>query len=128
MTFRRFAAISAAFVIFASSSAFAQMAPAKTADTSKGKTLVDNKGMTLYVFDKDAGGKSMCNNRCAENWPALMASGDAKTSGRWTVLARDDGKMMWAYKGKPLYTWKNDKAPGDTTGDGVNGTWHIATP
>ncbi len=119
MTFRRFAAISAAFVIFASSSAFAQMAPAKTADTSKGKTLVDNKGMTLYVFDKDAGGKSMCK---------LMASGDAKTSGRWTVLARDDGKMMWAYNGKPLYTWKNDKAPGDTTGDGVNGTWHIATP
>ena len=55
MRFQRFAAISAAFVIFASSSAFAQMAPAKTADTSKGKTLVDNKGMTLYVFDKDAG-------------------------------------------------------------------------
>ena len=106
MRFRKFTAISAAFVIFASSSAFAQMAPAKTADTSKGKTLVDNKGMTLYVFDKDAGGKSMCNNRCAENWPALMASADAKAeaSGRWTVLARDDGKMMWAYKGKPLYT------------------------
>jgi predicted lipoprotein with Yx(FWY)xxD motif len=130
MSFLRFAAISAAFDIFASSSAFAQMAPAKTADTSKGKTLVDNKGMTLYVFDKDAGGKSMCNNRCAENWPALMASADAKAkaSGRWTVLARDDGKMMWAYDGKPLYTWKNDKAPGGTTGDGVNGTWHIATP
>ena len=52
MRFLRFAAISAAFVIFASSSAFAQMAPAKTADTSKGKTLVDNKGMTPNVFDK----------------------------------------------------------------------------
>jgi len=84
--------------------------------------------MTLFVFDKDAGGKSMCNGRCAENWPALMASADAKASGGWTVLARDDGKMMWAYEGKPLYTWKTDKAPGDTTGDGVNGTWHVATP
>jgi predicted lipoprotein with Yx(FWY)xxD motif len=62
MRFRRFAAISAAFVIFTSSSAFAQKAPAKTADTSKGKTLVDNKGMALFVFEKDAGGKSM--------WPA----------------------------------------------------------
>src|SRR5258705_2418602 len=102
MTFRRFAAISAAFVSFASSSAFAQMAPAKTADTSKGKTLVDNKGMTLYGFDKDAGGKSMCNNRCAANWPALMASADAEPSGRWAVLARDDGKMMWAYNGMLL--------------------------
>src|SRR3977135_3222482 len=64
----------------------------------------------------------MCKTRCAENWPALMASADAKAeaSGRWTVLARDDGKMMWAYKGKPLYTWKKDSAPGDTTGDGFN--------
>ena len=31
---------------------FAQMAPAKIADTSKGKSLVDDKGMTLYVFDQ----------------------------------------------------------------------------
>lgn len=128
MRFQRFGTISAAFVIFASSSAFIQMVPAKIAGTSKGKTLVDNKGMTPYVFDKDAGGKWMCNGPCAENWPALTASADAKASGGWTVLARDDGKMMWAYKGTPLYTWKNDKAPGDTTGDGVSGTWHIATP
>jgi predicted lipoprotein with Yx(FWY)xxD motif len=36
---------------------------------------------------------------------------------------------MWAYKGKPVYTYVNDKAPGDTNGDGANGgTWHIAKP
>jgi predicted lipoprotein with Yx(FWY)xxD motif len=62
----------------------------------------------------------MCNGRCAENWPALTASPDAKASGGWTVLTRDDGKMMWAYKGTPLYTWNKDKVPGDTTGDGVS--------
>ena len=101
----------------------------KTVDTPKGKTFVDDKGMTLYTFDKDAGGKSMCNGPCAENWPPLMARADAKPTGDWTVLARDDGKMMWAYKGKPLYTWKKDSAPGDTTGDGFNnGVWHTATP
>jgi predicted lipoprotein with Yx(FWY)xxD motif len=33
----------------------------KAADTPKGKTFVDTKGMTLYTFEKDAGGKSMCN-------------------------------------------------------------------
>jgi predicted lipoprotein with Yx(FWY)xxD motif len=105
------------------------MAPAKTADTSKGKALVDSKGMTLYTFDKDAGGKSMCNGPCAENWPPLMASADAKATGDWTVVTRDDGKMMWAHKGKPLYTWKKDSAPGDTTGDGFNnGVWHMAKP
>jgi predicted lipoprotein with Yx(FWY)xxD motif len=129
MISRTFAAVVTAALICTSSMAFAQMAPAKTADTSKGKALVDAKGMTLYTFDKDAGGKSMCNGPCADNWPPLMASADAKAMGDWTILARDDGKMMWAYKGKPLYTWKKDSAPGDTTGDGFNnGVWHMATP
>ena len=129
MTSRTFAVIAAAVVICASSLAFAQMAPAKIADTPKGKALVDSKGMTFYTFDKDAGGKSMCNGPCAENWPPLMASADAKATGDWTVVTRDDGKMMWAYKGKPLYTFKKDTAPGETNGDGfLNGAWHMAKP
>ena len=129
MTSRKFAAIAAAAAICASSLALAQMAPAKIADTPKGKTLVDSKGMTFYTFDKDAGGKSMCNGPCAENWPPLMASADAKPTGDWTVVTRDDGKMMWAYKGKPLYTFKKDTAPGETNGDGfLNGAWHMAKP
>jgi len=109
--------------------AFAQMAPTKTGDSAKGKVLTDGKGMTLYTFDKDAGGKSACSGACATNWPPLMASGDAKGASGYTVLTRDDGGKQWAYKGKPLYTWKNDKKPGDITGDGfLNGAWHIAKP
>jgi len=108
--------------------AFAQMAPAKTADTAKGKALVDAKGMTLYVFDKDTAGKSACNGKCATTWPPLMAAADAKASGDWSIVTRDDGAKQWAYKGKPLYTWSKDKAPGDVTGDGVNNVWRIAVP
>ncbi|MCP4615124.1 MAG: hypothetical protein GY844_01680 [Bradyrhizobium sp.] len=115
--------------VLMASAAVAQTAPAKIADTSKGKALVDAKGMTLYVFDKDTPGKSACNGPCAENWPVLLASDSDKASGDWTVVVRDDGKKMWAYKGRPLYTWKNDKAPGDVDGDGkLNGAWHIAAP
>jgi predicted lipoprotein with Yx(FWY)xxD motif len=113
------------------SAATAQMAPAKVGDTSKGKALLNDKGMTLYVFDKDKDvpGKSACNGPCAENWPVLLASDSDKASGDWSIVARDDGKKMWAYKGRPLYTWKSDKAPGDTDGDGkLNGAWHIAAP
>ena len=87
--------------------------------------------MTLYVFDKDKDvpGKSGCNGACADNWPALLASDADKGSGDWSIVMRDDGKKMWAYKGRPLYAWKNDKAPGDTDGDGkLNGAWHIAMP
>jgi predicted lipoprotein with Yx(FWY)xxD motif len=124
---RTFAAIAALTFIFASSAASAQML--KTADTPKGKTFVDAKGMTLYTFDKDAGGKSMCNGPCAENWPPLAAAADAKPTADMTIVVRDDGKKMWAYKGKPLYTFKNDAAPGETKGDGfLNGTWHMAKP
>jgi predicted lipoprotein with Yx(FWY)xxD motif len=124
--------ISAAIVLAAvavSAPSFGQtVEPAKSADTSKGKALVDAKGMTLYIFDRDSDGKSACSGQCATNWPPFMATGDAKPSGEWTIVTRDDGSKMWAYKGKPLYTWINDKAPGDAKGDGVNNVWHIAAP
>jgi predicted lipoprotein with Yx(FWY)xxD motif len=104
-------------------------APAMTAETAKGPALVDAKSMTLYTFDKDMGGKSMCNGPCATNWPALMAASGSAASGDWTMVTRDDGTMQWAYKGKPLYTFAKDTKPGDITGDGfLNGAWHIAKP
>jgi predicted lipoprotein with Yx(FWY)xxD motif len=103
--------------------------PAMVAENAKGKILTDAKGMTLYTFDRDAGGKSACNGPCATNWPPLMASASATNSGDWTVVTRDDGSKMWAYKGKPLYTWIKDTKPGEMTGDGVaNNTWHVAKP
>jgi predicted lipoprotein with Yx(FWY)xxD motif len=118
----------AALAAFAIAGA-ALAAPAKTGDSAKGKVLTDGKGMTLYTFDKDSGGKSACNGPCAGNWPPLMAAASDKAEGGYTVIKRDDGSMQWAYKGKPLYTWKNDKKAGDITGDGfLNGAWHIAQP
>lgn len=124
---RTFAVMAALTFILASSAASADML--KTAETPKGKVFVNTQGMTLYTFDKDAGGKSMCNGPCADNWPPLFASNDAKPSGDMTVVARDDGKKMWACKGKPLYTFKKDTAPGDIHGDGfLNGAWHMAKP
>ncbi|MCG5240834.1 COG4315 family predicted lipoprotein [Azospirillum doebereinerae] len=109
--------------------AFAQgKEPAMTGKTAMGPTLTDAKGMTLYVFDKDTGGKSTCNGPCATNWPPLMADAAAKPMGKYTVVTRDDGSKQWAYNGKPLYTWAKDAKAGDTTGDGVNNAWHIAKP
>jgi predicted lipoprotein with Yx(FWY)xxD motif len=115
--------------LIAASAALAQTAaPAKVADTSKGKALVDAKGMTLYTFDRDAAGKSACNGQCAQNWPPLMAAAGAAASGDWSVVTRDDGSKQWAYKSKPLYLWVKDTKPGEVTGDGVNNVWHIAMP
>ena len=113
---------------FATGAAFAAE-PAATAPAAKGGMFVDTKGMTLYTFDKDTPGKSVCNGQCATNWPPLVVADGAKAAGDWTIVVRDDGLKQWAYKGKPVYTWVKDTKPGDTTGDGfLNGAWHIAKP
>jgi len=122
------ASVAACAFLISIAAALGQTPPAKTADTSKGKALVDGKGMTLYVFDRDAAGKSNCTGQCATNWPPFAAAGDAKPSGDWTIITRDDGGKQWAYKGRPLYDWSKDTKPGDATGDGVNNVWHIAAP
>ncbi len=109
------------------SAAFA--APAMVGNSAKGKVLTDSKGMTLYTFSKDSGSKSACNGKCADNWPPLMVKAGEAGGDGYSKVKRDDGKMMWAYKGKPLYTWVHDKKPGDVTGDGkLNGAWHAAKP
>lgn len=100
--------------------------PAKTMDTSAGKVYTDEKGMTLYIFDKDEANKSNCYDDCAKNWPPLMAAADAKPEGEWTIVERKDGTKMWAYDGKPVYTFVKDTKPGDVTGDGVGGVWHVS--
>ncbi|MBK5377558.1 hypothetical protein JFT81_23330 [Pseudomonas sp. TH43] len=87
--------------------------------------MVDHKGMTVYTFDKDAGGKSMCNADCAKNWPPMMAPAGAKAEGKWTVIKRDDGMMQYAYDGKPLYTFMKDEKPGEMKGDGMKDVWHV---
>ena len=94
-----------------------------------GGVLTDAKGMTLYTFDNDKEpNKSACAGNCLNNWPVLKAGAADKDLGSFTVITRDDGSKQWAYKGKPLYYFAMDKAPGDKTGDGRGMVWHIATP
>jgi predicted lipoprotein with Yx(FWY)xxD motif len=102
-------------------------APPKAADTSKGPALTDATDMTPYIFDKDSGGKSACTGKCAENWPPLMADPTASAPAGYSLVIRDDGKQ-WAYQSKPLYGWVKDAKPGDATGDGIKGLWHVARP
>lgn len=99
--------------------------PLKVMDAgSFGKVLADAKGMTLYSFDKDEAGKSNCYGECATNWPPVLATAEDKPVGDLTIIKRDDGTMQWADDGQPLYTFINDKAPGEVTGDGKGGVWH----
>ncbi len=88
----------------------AQNSPTKVGDSLKGKVLIDDKGMTLCVFDKDSPGKSACNGPCAGNWPPLVATASASPVGDYAITTRGDGSKQWAYKGRPLYAWHNEGA------------------
>lgn len=122
-------ALFAAALSLTAISAASAASPTKTGTTTKGPTLTDAKGMSLYTFDKDADGKSACNSPCAANWPALKAEASDAASNGYTVIARDDGSRQWVHKGKPLYTFAKDQKAGDITGDGfLNGAWHLAQP
>ncbi len=97
-----------------------------TTKTSLGTVLTDAKGMTLYTYAKDKDGMSACDGACATKWPPLIAPAGAAADGDYNLIKRTDGTMQWTYDGKPLYRWINDKAPGDTTGEGMGGVWHAA--
>jgi predicted lipoprotein with Yx(FWY)xxD motif len=92
--------------------------------------LTDPKGMTLYTWDNDVAGsgKSLCVGACAMSWTPFLAGADAKAAGDFTIVTRDDGAKQWAYKGKPLHRWVDDKKPGDRNGDGFRHLWHVVTP
>ena len=98
--------------------------------TPLGNVLTDEMGMTLYTFDRDTQGgpTSACEGNCLVNWPPFLAAEGAAAHDEWTLVdVNHEGavKKMWARDGWPLYYWRMDVAPGDVSGDGVGGVWHV---
>src|SRR5664279_3401190 len=97
-----------------------------------GTYLVDGAGKTLYMFDTDqtAPGTSTCYNACATAWPPLETKGAATVTGtaaadKLSTITRTDGSTQVVYGEYPLYYWAKDTAAGQTTGQGVAGTWWV---
>ncbi len=102
------------------SSALATTAnPAKKETTSTGTVLANQNGMTLYTFTKDKTDTSECIGKCAVFWPPFTAPANANSNGDWTVITRPNGNKQWAYDGKPLYTFVNDRKRARTRGTGL---------
>uniref|UniRef100_A0AAU2VLG6 Lipoprotein n=1 Tax=Streptomyces sp. NBC_00008 TaxID=2903610 RepID=A0AAU2VLG6_9ACTN len=110
--------------------------PAPTVSIRKGtygRTLVTEKKMTLYVFDKDTRNKSACTGDCAKAWPPLLdkktpTAGTGVSSKLLRTTTRADGKKQVTYNGHPLYLFDEDKKPGDAKGQGVNAfgaKWYV---
>lgn len=94
--------------------------------TATGAADTAHANFTLYTFDSDPIGQTVCTGGCLAAWPALYAPADATAFGDFTIVARDSTTNQWAYKGKPLYFYVGDAAAGDVTGEYTD--WTIARP
>ncbi|SEE12320.1 Predicted lipoprotein with conserved Yx(FWY)xxD motif [Streptomyces sp. 2231.1] len=104
-------------------------------DAKLGDVVVDKNGMTVYRFMKDqAWPKSVsnCLGACLEKWPAVapVSADDTKGVKKKGLMpfTRSEGKKQMSVNCWPIYTFSGDKAPGDTNGQGVGGTWYAVSP
>jgi len=92
----------------------------------EGGALTTASGQPLYTFDWDTmKGMSHCLGECLTTRRPLTATPGSKAQGDWSVIGREDGTLQWAYKDKPLYTFKGD-APGAPPKGVEEGRWALA--
>ncbi|MEV4442255.1 SCO0930 family lipoprotein [Streptomyces sp. NPDC049577] len=99
-----------------------------------GQVVTDEKGFTLYRFDKDTAKPpaSHCDGDCAKAWPPVPAGSASVSAGidasALGEVQRADGTRQLTLGGWPVYRYAKDTSPGDTRGQGVGGTWHALAP
>ena len=98
-------------------------ATVKVRSSSLGRIVVDGRGRSLYLFEKDPRGHSACSGACATYWPPVLtkakpiAKAGAKPS-LLGVIRRSDGTKQVTYASHPLYRFVLDTKPGQTNGEG----------
>lgn len=96
-----------------------------------GNLLTDTKGLTLYMFKKDAPGVSNCYDQCATSWPPLLvANGATPTAasgftGTLGTTQRKDGTSQVTVNNMPVYYFEKDNNSGDANGQGIGKVWYV---
>jgi predicted lipoprotein with Yx(FWY)xxD motif len=129
-------AVALAVAAIAAAKSPARPAAVATAGTGLGRIVVDGRGRSLYLFEKDAHGRSACSGLCASYWPPLLTSGKATASkgAKASLLGsirRADGTRQVTYAGHPVYFFAGDTARGQTNGEGLTdfgAGWYVLTP
>jgi len=116
----------------ASGKAMPLVSTAKNADLGK-TVLVNRKGLTLYSLSVEQRGRFICTDRfCLSLWtPLLVPKGTTPTgSPHLGTVRRPDGRTQVSYRGRPVYTFTQDRKPGDVKGNGFKdvGVWRPAFP
>ena len=106
------------------------------ASSQFGRIVVDGKGRTLYLFEKDKNRRSACYGACATYWPPLLTHGKpvARPGVKQSLLGttrRANGSQQVTYASHPLYRFARDTKPGQTKGEGLNdfgAGWDVLSP
>ncbi len=114
----------------------ARTATVATAHSGLGRIIVDGRGRTLYLFEKDRHGRSACSGTCATYWPPLLTSAKpvAKTGVKASLIGttkRADGTRQVTFAGHPLYFFSGDVKRGATSGEGLHdfgAGWYVLAP
>ncbi len=133
------AALAATAVLGAGLAAGSSAVKGTTVKTEKsrfGKIIVDGRGRTLYLFEKDRRRHSACAGACATYWPPLLTSARpvAGTGVKQRLLGtirRSNGKKQVTYNGHPLYRYAEDTKPGQIKGQdsqAFGGGWYVVSP
>jgi len=130
------AALSLAVAATALGGSAAREAKVATGPSSLGRIVVDGRGHTLYLFEKDRRDRSTCSGACAAYWPPLLTRGKpiaikgAKSSLLGSIR-RSGGARQVTYAGHPLYLFSGDTRRGQTSGEGLadfGAGWYALTP
>ena len=99
--------------------------------TPLGYVLANAEGFTVYWFVRDHRGspRSACTGRCLLAWFPVtgrpVAPRGVRLNAMLGTITRPGGLVQATYNGYPLYTFSADSAPGQTSGNGSAGLWHV---
>jgi predicted lipoprotein with Yx(FWY)xxD motif len=103
---------------------------------SLGRILVDSKGRTIYLFEKDTGPTSTCTGDCSVDWPPVTVNGKPTVgsglqASKVGTAKRSDGQTQATYNRHPLYLFEGDTSAGDANGEGLDAfgaAWYVLSP
>jgi len=98
-----------------------------------GAYLVDEEGLSVYVYLPDEAGSPTCVEGCATYWLGLEGdeptlADDSLDQALLGTVDNPEGFTQITYAGWPLYQFAHDRNPGDTRGQGSTGEWFLISP
>lgn len=95
--------------------------------TMAGRLVTVKDGWSVYASADDRRHKSNCADACLQTWEPILAAAYARAVGEWTTFERAAGVRQWAFRGMPVYRYRNDSKLHAQDGGDVPGWRNVYT-